>query len=647
MMTSEADALWAAVIEAPDDDAPRLVYADWLEEHGRPERAAFIRLQVERARAPQYDPVRDVLARRADRLFDLYGADWVAELPRLDGLAWGEFDRGFPRAVVARSLADFERVADRLPTFAPIDTLEVRGPDADIRLGRPRAHPRLRVLRIRHAGLPGRTADFFRAPLLSTLHTLELVGLGLENEAVGVLARSAPLEDLRELVLDGNPIGSGGLEALARGRLRSLTRLSLRGAGGEYGDDPIVRSEGVEALAGSGVFANLESLDLTAQEIDDDAIAYLVQSPHLVNLRELNLARNELTASGLEVLEEAGWEVRLAALDLSRNPIGDAGARRLAESEVGNELIRLTLEGCDIGPDGAEALAGADWFGGLRALNLNDNPVGPGFRALAAAGHRLGELRARRNDLGSAGARAVAGSAALGGLLILDVSNNGIGADGVRAIGASPHLTELAVLDLAYSGLPQEAGEVEPAMAALAARAPTLLCLILDGNRLAAPGVLGLAGIGWPRLGELGLRGCWVNRPALAWLARDGSFPALNRLGLGGNGVDPEGLKDLLRAPFVAGLTHLDLANNRLGNDGAKRLAETDLPRLRWLSLEGNDVRGVGFRALARSKALPRLLTVRHLGNPGRDWWEQVRQRFPGDEMWPTPVAYLDEDIPF
>ena len=50
----------------------------------------------------------------------------------------------------------------------------------------------------------------------------------------------------------------------------------------------------------------------------------------------------------------------------------------------------------------------------------------------------------------------------------------------------------------------------------------------------------------------------------------------------------------------------------------------------RWLSLEGNDVRGVGFRALARSKALPRLLTVRHLGNPGRDWWEQVRQRFPG-----------------
>ena len=30
----------------PRDDAPRLVYADWLEEHGRPEYAGFIRLQL-------------------------------------------------------------------------------------------------------------------------------------------------------------------------------------------------------------------------------------------------------------------------------------------------------------------------------------------------------------------------------------------------------------------------------------------------------------------------------------------------------------------------------------------------------------------------------------------------------------------------
>jgi uncharacterized protein (TIGR02996 family) len=43
-------ALLAAIRAAPDDDAPRLVYADWLDEHDQPERAEFIRVQCELAR---------------------------------------------------------------------------------------------------------------------------------------------------------------------------------------------------------------------------------------------------------------------------------------------------------------------------------------------------------------------------------------------------------------------------------------------------------------------------------------------------------------------------------------------------------------------------------------------------------------------
>ena len=37
-------ALLAAIAASPDDDLPRLVYADWLDENGRPLRAEFIRL---------------------------------------------------------------------------------------------------------------------------------------------------------------------------------------------------------------------------------------------------------------------------------------------------------------------------------------------------------------------------------------------------------------------------------------------------------------------------------------------------------------------------------------------------------------------------------------------------------------------------
>src|SRR4051794_27217534 len=43
-MTPEA--FLGDIIEHPDDDAPRLVYADWLDENGNPERAEFIRAQV-------------------------------------------------------------------------------------------------------------------------------------------------------------------------------------------------------------------------------------------------------------------------------------------------------------------------------------------------------------------------------------------------------------------------------------------------------------------------------------------------------------------------------------------------------------------------------------------------------------------------
>jgi len=47
---TEDRALIRTVLAAPADDAPRLVYSDWLEERGRGDDAEFIRTQVELAR---------------------------------------------------------------------------------------------------------------------------------------------------------------------------------------------------------------------------------------------------------------------------------------------------------------------------------------------------------------------------------------------------------------------------------------------------------------------------------------------------------------------------------------------------------------------------------------------------------------------
>ena len=53
---SDDEALLRAICERSEEDIPRLMYADFLDETGEAERAAFIRAQVEAARLPPWEP---------------------------------------------------------------------------------------------------------------------------------------------------------------------------------------------------------------------------------------------------------------------------------------------------------------------------------------------------------------------------------------------------------------------------------------------------------------------------------------------------------------------------------------------------------------------------------------------------------------
>lgn len=55
-MSELGRALLDDICENPDDDVPRLVYADWLEEHGQAPRADAIRLGVRRRKLDGVDP---------------------------------------------------------------------------------------------------------------------------------------------------------------------------------------------------------------------------------------------------------------------------------------------------------------------------------------------------------------------------------------------------------------------------------------------------------------------------------------------------------------------------------------------------------------------------------------------------------------
>ena len=64
------------ICEHPADDAPRLIYADWLDDHGQPRRAELIRLQCELAGLDEDDPRRAELAEREWELLTVYRSRW-------------------------------------------------------------------------------------------------------------------------------------------------------------------------------------------------------------------------------------------------------------------------------------------------------------------------------------------------------------------------------------------------------------------------------------------------------------------------------------------------------------------------------------------------------------------------------------------
>ena len=91
-MTPDRAALLAGIAADPDNDLRRLVFADWLDDHGEPARAEFIRLQIEGSRITDAAEVKPLDA-HVGEVFQAHAADWFA--PFLQSL-----DRTRPAALL-------------------------------------------------------------------------------------------------------------------------------------------------------------------------------------------------------------------------------------------------------------------------------------------------------------------------------------------------------------------------------------------------------------------------------------------------------------------------------------------------------------------------------------------------------------------
>src|SRR5262245_54908644 len=118
------DALLAGVAAEPEDDAPRLVMADWLDENGDPLRAEFIRAQLEVRRLDFYTVRSAALRRRVEELHKQHARKWLKD----DWLAktrFPVFRRGFVEQITFDDCAAFLRDAPGLAERTPLLAAEV------------------------------------------------------------------------------------------------------------------------------------------------------------------------------------------------------------------------------------------------------------------------------------------------------------------------------------------------------------------------------------------------------------------------------------------------------------------------------------------------------------------------------------------
>jgi uncharacterized protein (TIGR02996 family) len=302
--------------EHPDEDAPRLILADWLDEHGDAAdqaRAEFLRLQCELARLPDGSPQARKLQAREKALLRAHGDTWLGPLK---DVASGkvEFRRGLIHLeVTGRGFASKRGLAlADTEAYAWVDSLRF------------------------HRVAPTALTTLAKTSLLAGLNTLSLRDCPLRVAGASALAGTPYLDVLTDLDLHHCWIEDEGLAALlTAGKSSRLRRLDL------YHN--FLSSRGIEKLARWRGLAAVAELDLSVNEIDVRGIRALANSPYLTRLRSLSLQNCFIEDSGTAALAESPFLDQLTELNLIFNKLGDAGAAALARSPYLSRMERLQI----------------------------------------------------------------------------------------------------------------------------------------------------------------------------------------------------------------------------------------------------------------------------------------------------------------
>ena len=325
-----------------DDDFPRLVYADWLQDHGDP-RAEFIRVQCELAERMKQDvrqrylleqhaallsrkdPELASLWERNDSLLRKYQGIWTRDLSttKLKGYT---FRRGFIDEVRI-TLTQFVRQARKLKKGAPLlSSLRItRVHESGLSvLSQCELLSQIRTLSLRNVNQSvTEITKFLNAPNLKQLASVDLSNTGLSWD----LDWNWDFSNLKRLYLSGTSALSEGFQI--RGRIFSesvlplpqLEVLDLSYAG--------VTSALLEDMTLDSDLSRLEALNLSGYRLGMEGLSQLFESPTLTSLKLLVFNDSEIADSVLPLLLESECCAQLECLSLKGNEFSREAERKL------------------------------------------------------------------------------------------------------------------------------------------------------------------------------------------------------------------------------------------------------------------------------------------------------------------------------
>lgn len=515
---STREHLTDAILADRESDAPRLVFADFLDEAGEPERAELVRVQCRLATLEDEDsPELYPLRARAWELLGRLGALWrEAEWPARPGCQWGRFRRGFvdQLTLTGENLGGLTRSR---AARVPFDTLGVASgfdwsalDDPDFRAF---------VEPVRGLSLWYGLADvdvleaLDRSGWLEALERVDLSSAEVGPDEAAILAGGGRPVDWRRLALSGSDLGGDGLLELADLDAPALERLDLAGTD--------IEPPELSAFLSRTPITGIRHLVLTSNAVGGAGLAAVLRKGW--PLEGLALAECGLGAGDWSALARSDGPPRLRWLELMGNDPSARDWRDLLSSPALARLDTLRASACGLGDFPASLLAAAPFAGTLRALDLSGNDCRgrPGWLAWVVERVRAGQL------------------------VDLDLSGTPLGDAGLaELLEPTPRPLPLARLHLARCGLTRAAGRI-----------------LTNARHLTA-------------LQDIDLSDNAVGDPAFRAVARSEQFAALQRITLENARGTPAGHELLLTSETLGGPVSIRVPEMMADPRTAARLSE-------------------------------------------------------------------------